>query len=119
MNVDVPPCGCEKPDRGEPPSCYCGVEDLLGVIRRRYSLAVLAAIGALDGARYRDVAARLGHPSSSTLADTLRALEAAHLITRGAGPGHPSYHLSPAGSKLLQRLRPLLEEVQGSTPTGD
>ena len=64
--------------------------------------------------RYHDVAEALPGISSSTLAETLRALEAAQLLTRtraGEGSPHSSYGLSQSGKKLLSRLRLLLTEL--------
>ncbi|MBA2459028.1 MAG: helix-turn-helix transcriptional regulator [Gemmatimonadales bacterium] len=115
---DLPPCGCSSPGETDPVSCYCGVEDILRVIRRRYSLAVMSAIHTRATPRYNEIAAALPQASSSTLAETLHALEAAQLLVRhdrhgGAGP-HTAYALTPSGAKLLSRLRVLLDEVQPS-----
>ena len=116
---DVPPCGCVNPGVADPATCYCGVEDLLRIIRRRYSLAVMNAIHSRGTVRYHDVAEVLPRASSSTLAETLRALEAAQLITRRdlsseAVAPHTVYGVTPSGVKLLNRLRSLLDEVQPS-----
>ncbi|CAN5832024.1 hypothetical protein BH23GEM9_BH23GEM9_30220 [soil metagenome] len=113
---DVPPCGCGSPGRVDPASCYCSVEDLLRVIRRRYSLAVLHAILANEPARYGQIESAVTGASSSTLVETLYALEAACLVDR-SGP-HDSaprttYCLTAAGAKLIQKLRPLLDDVRG------
>lgn len=111
---DVPPCGCGTPGESNASTCYCGVEDLLRIIRRRYSLAVMNVIHSHRTPRYHDVAAALPRISSSTLAETLRALEAAQLLRRNAGK-HDSpfatYALTDSGVKLLSRLRQLLEEL--------
>jgi len=111
--LEIPPCGCGSPGTALPSTCYCSVEDLLRVIRRRYSLAVLNAISQHQLARYRDVAARLPHASSSTLSETLGALEAAQLVVRHTAESVPTatYALTPAGEKLLSRLRRLLDEL--------
>ncbi|MDQ3222767.1 MAG: winged helix-turn-helix transcriptional regulator [Gemmatimonadota bacterium] len=73
------------------------------------------AIQARGTARYHDVAAALPQASSSTLAETLRALEAAQLISRrdllASGGSHVVYVVTPSGTKLLSRLRNLLDEV--------
>jgi len=112
---ELPPCGCGTPGSADPATCYCGVEDLLRIIRRRYSLAVMNAIHARGTARYHDVASALPQASSSTLAETLRALEAAQLISRrdllASGGSHVVYVVTPSGTKLLSRLRNLLDEV--------
>jgi DNA-binding HxlR family transcriptional regulator len=113
--IDVPPCGCGSPGRTSASTCYCSVEDLLRVIRRRYSLAVMNAIHLHQPARYKTLAAILPTASSSTLAETLSALEAAHLVRRRASDAIPTstYELTDSGAKLLGRLRPLLDDIQG------
>lgn len=111
---DVPGCGCGTPGLASASTCYCGVEDLLRIIRRRYSLAVLNAIHMHESPRYHDIADAIPGISSSTLAETLRALEAAHLLQRvsgGDGSAFPRYTLTPSGAKLLHRLRQLLVEL--------
>ena len=111
---DLPPCGCSAPGESNAATCYCGVEDLLRIIRRRYSLAVMNAIHVHERPRYHEIAASLTGISSSTLAETLRALEAAQLLERSPGSEDspfPTYTLTPSGSKLLNRLRQLLAEL--------
>ncbi len=114
--AEIPACGCSTPGSAAAATCYCGVDDLLRIIRRRYSLAVLDAIHTRGTARYHDVASALPQVSSSTLAETLHALASAELVirrdlSRTAGP-HTTYTLTPSGTKLLNRLRNLLEEVR-------
>lgn len=111
---DLPPCGCGSPGDASASICYCGVEDLLRIIRRRYSLAVMNAIHGHGAPRYHDIAASLQGISSSTLAETLRALEAAQLLRRQAGADESpfaTYSLTDSGEKLLSRLRQLLVEL--------
>jgi len=111
---DVPPCGCGTPGAASASTCYCGVEDLLRIIRRRYSLAVMNAIHGHSRPRYHDVAASLSGISSSTLAETLRALEVAQLLQRQPGTADSPfaiYALTDSGVKLLHRLRQLLTEL--------
>lgn len=111
---DLPPCGCGIPGEASASTCYCGVEDLLRIIRRRYSLAVMNAIHNHRTPRYHDVAQALPGISSSTLAETLRALEAAQLLRRNAGSENnpfATYALTDSGVKLLSRLRQLLQEL--------
>ena len=113
---DLAPCGCASPGASDPATCYCGVEDLLRIIRRRYSLTVMNAVHGRGSARYHDIATAVPRISSSTLAETLRALEAAGLMSRrdlsDTGGPHTEYRLTPSGTKLLARLRTLLDEVQ-------
>lgn len=111
----VPPCGCGSPGHTSPSTCYCSVEDLLKVIRRRYSLALMNAIHLNQPARYSDLAHLLPQASSSTLAETLATLEAAQLVSRFTSDSAPTvtYSLTQSGSKLLSRLRSLLDDVHG------
>lgn len=110
---DVPPCGCSDPGVANASTCYCGVEDLLRIIRRRYSLAVMNVIHGRGEARYHDIAAAMTGMSSSTLAETLHALVAARLIERHESELRPQarYGLTQSGTKLLRRLRQLLSEI--------
>jgi DNA-binding HxlR family transcriptional regulator len=113
-NVEIPPCGCEAPGANAAATCYCGVDDLLRVIRRRYSLAAMNAIHSRGTARYNDIAAALPGVSSSTLSETLAALERAELVRRvdlTRESPHVEYSLTKSGEKLLNRLRRLLDDV--------
>ena len=110
----VPACGCSVPGLAGASTCYCGVDDLLRVIRRRYSLAVMNAIHSRGEARYQEIATALPAMSSSTLAETLHALETARLASRQAHSDerpHITYALTESGAKLLARLRDLLAEI--------
>ena len=84
------------------------------VIRRRYSLALMNAIHQHQPARFRELSQVLPHASTSTLTETLAALEAAHLVAHLTAESTPvsSYALTESGEKLLSRLRRLLEDVQ-------
>ena len=111
---DLPPCGCSVPGEANAATCYCGVEDLLRIIRRRYSLAVMNAIHTQPNPRYHDIARVLQGISSSTLSETLRALEAVQLLRRVPGEDEspfPTYRLTDSGIKLLSRLHLLLSEL--------
>lgn len=113
---DVPPCGCCDPGAANASTCYCGVEDLLRVIRRRYSLAVMNVVHGRGDARYHDVAEALPAMSSSTLAETLHALAAARLLDRVQTDERPqaTYRLTESGVRLLRRLRQLLAELDAT-----
>jgi DNA-binding HxlR family transcriptional regulator len=111
---DLPPCGCCEPGLASASTCYCGVEGLLRIIRRRYSLAVMNVIHIRGQARYQEVASALPAMSSSTLAETLHALDTARLVVHvphSVDRPHLSYALTESGTKLLGRLRELLTEV--------
>ena len=112
--AEIPPCGCGSPGTASPWTCYCSVEDLMRVIRRRYSLAVMNAIHVHRPARFRELSAMLPQASTSTLSETLGALEAAHLVVHVIAETTPTstYILTPSGEKLLSRLRSLLDDIQ-------
>ena len=84
------------------------------VIRRRYSLALMNAIHQHQPARFRELTALLPTASTSTLTETLAALEAAQLVSHVTAEAAPvsTYALTVSGEKLLSRLRRLLEDVQ-------
>jgi DNA-binding HxlR family transcriptional regulator len=111
--ADIPPCGCLAPGKTSPSTCYCSVEDLMRVIRRRYSLAVMNAINQHQPARFGELARTLPQASTSTLTETLAALEAAHLVAHLTAESAPTstYALTPSGEKLLSRLRRLLDDI--------
>lgn len=106
-------CGCAHSGTAVASTCYCSVEDLLRVIRRRYSLALMNAIRMGQPARFRDLEAMLPQASTSTLAETLSALEAASLVAHHTAHEVPTshYRLTPSGETLLSRFRALLEDV--------
>ena len=113
-DLTPPSCGCAEPGAVNASTCYCGVDDLMRIIRRRYSLVVMNAIHGRGRVRYHDIARVLPAISSSTLSETLRALEAAHLLDRrheAAERPFMLYSLTESGVKLLQRLRQLLTEI--------
>lgn len=84
------------------------------VIRRRYSLALMNAIHLNQPARFRELSTLLPQASTSTLAETLGALQAAHLVAHHTAEATPTstYSLTESGDKLLSRLRRLLDDVQ-------
>lgn len=112
--LDIPPCGCTSPGTSPASTCYWSVENLLRVIRRRYSLALMNAIHHQQPARFHQLSASLPHASTSTLAETLAVLEAAQLVLHHTAEVAPTstYRLSASGEKLLSRLRRLLEDLQ-------
>jgi DNA-binding HxlR family transcriptional regulator len=111
--VEIPPCGCGSPGKTSPATCYCSVEDLMRVIRRRYSLALMNAIHLHQPARFRQLSTVLPQASTSTLTETLAALEAAQLVAHHTAEAAPTstYTLTASGARLLSRLRRLLDDV--------
>ena len=70
------------------------------VIRRRYSLALMNAIHVHQPARFRELSAMLPQASSSTLAETLGALEVAHLVS------HVTAETAPTSTYTLTETQP-------------
>ncbi len=84
------------------------------VIRRRYSLALMNGIRLHQPARFRQLSTILPQASTSTLTETLAALEAAQLVAHHTAEAAPTstYTLTASGEKLLSRLRRLLDDIQ-------
>ena len=83
------------------------------VIRRRYSLALMNAILKHQPARFGQLATALPQASTSTLTETLTALETAQLVAHHTAETAPTstYTLTKSGEKLLSRLRRLLDDI--------
>jgi DNA-binding HxlR family transcriptional regulator len=110
------------------------VEDVLGVLRGQWTVAVLAAL-ALGETRRKDLlptvnavderVGRVSHARPLTdrvLEDTLRRMHDDKLIDRRAEPGPFGatwYRLTPTGYSLLSALRPLAEWAQEHRYTRD
>ena len=90
-------------------------QDLMRVIRRRYSLALMNAILLLQQpARFGQLATALPQASTSTLAETLAALEAAQLSPVASycrGCTHQHLHADRERREAASRLRRLLDDI--------
>jgi DNA-binding HxlR family transcriptional regulator len=112
-----------------------GVEDVLGVLRGQWTVAVLAALARGETRRkdllpavndVDDRAGRVSHARPLTdrvLEDTLRRAQTDGLIEKRSeeGPfGATWWRLTPTGRSLLRALRPLAEwaQVNRHTRTG-
>jgi DNA-binding HxlR family transcriptional regulator len=76
---------------------------LLDVLGRRWALRVLWELREESAPTFRELQERCGAISSSVLADRLRELDEAAILTRG----DRGYVLTAAGADLLGRLLPL------------
>lgn len=98
------------------PTCYCPIDDVLDTVAKRYSLQVIAVLGANGPMRYGEIEGALGVSSTSTFSERLEELVAADLIERRSFdtvPPHVEYSLTPRGRELEERLLPLLEWATG------
>jgi len=78
------------------------VSNLLRLLRRRWTPAILAELHRTSGSRFVALSQRLG-VSRESLRTTLRALVAAGLVRRNPGYGHPlrpEYLLTERGAQL-------------------
>lgn len=76
---------------------------LLDLLGRRWTLRVLWELHREPSPTFRELQERCGGVSSSVLADRLRQLDEAAIVSRG----ERGYTLTPAGADLLERLLPL------------
>ncbi len=76
---------------------------LLDLLGRRWALRVLWELREQPSPTFRELQERCGAVSSSVLADRLRELGEAAIVTRN----DRGYILTPAGTDLLGRLLPL------------
>lgn len=109
-------CGCAEPSAGAAGHCCCGVTDLVHAIGRKYAMSIVNRIGSCQRTRFTDLQHVLG-VSSSTLAETLDDLVRVGLVHRSVFPDTPpatEYTLTPAGSVLRERFRPLLDRARAA-----
>lgn len=100
-------------------TCYCPIDGVIDTVSRKYSMQIVALLGARGPMRYGDLEDALGVTSSSTFSDRLEDLREAGLIERRSFdeiPPRVEYSLTPRGRELEERIQPLLE---WASRTGD
>lgn len=109
-------CACCDTDASggasENPTCYCPLDGVIETVSRKYSMQVIALLGAEGPTRFSELEAALGVTSTSTLSDCLADLVDEELIERRSFdevPPRVEYSLTPRGRELETRLQPLLE----------
>lgn len=114
-------CACcdsgTSDDAGEAVTCYCPLDGVIETVGRKYSMQVVALLGANGPTRYNELEAELDVTSSSTLSDCLAALVDEDLIERRSFdevPPRVEYSLTPRGRELERRLQPLREWAAGN-----
>jgi len=93
-------------------ACICDPGDVLDLLARRHAIPVVCAVGALEPARYGDVADALGDASSSTLSTRLDDLVDAGVLAREQYdeiPPRVEYELTADGRELRDALGPLVD----------
>jgi DNA-binding HxlR family transcriptional regulator len=87
------------------------LEDLVALGRNRWSATLLADLAAHNGARFVELAHRIGLPRDS-LARTLAATRDAGWVIPNPGHGHPlrpEYILTPEGARMAVQARSLID----------
>lgn len=105
------PSATAEPDPGDL-TCYCPLEGVIDTVAKKYSLQVIALLGANGPMRFGELSDRLAVTSSSTFATRLGELVDEALIERRSFdevPPRVEYSLTPRGRELEERIRPLLE----------
>lgn len=95
-------------------TCYCPLDDVIDTVGKRYSLQIVAVLGANGPTRFSELEDVLDVTSSSTLTDRLEELATADLIERRSFdevPPRVEYSLTHRGRELEERLHPLLDWV--------
>lgn len=93
-------------------TCYCPLDDFLDTVRKKYTMQLIAALGAEGPLRYGEIKARLETKSDATLSQRLDKLSDAGLVARDSYaevPPRVEYSLTPTGRELEERLQPLLD----------
>lgn len=93
--------------------CPCPPIGLIDVVGKKWAVCVISLLGRYGTVRFGPIQRCLAGVSPATLTSTLRSLERAKLVRRGAaeGPRGPvkAYSLTAAGRELYRRLVPLAD----------
>lgn len=93
-------------------TCYCPLDDVLKTVRKKYTMQIIALLGAEGPLRYIQLKTRLGTKSDATLSKRLDQLEDAGLVDReryDEMPPRVEYSLTAAGRELEDHIQPLLD----------
>lgn len=94
------------------PTCYCPLDEVIDTVRKKYTMQIIALLGADKPLRYGELKDRLDAPSDATLSDRLATLGDAGLVARHSYdeiPPRVEYSLTSTGCELEDHLAPLLE----------
>ena len=97
---------------GDREYCIYPLGDLMRVLGKKWTLFVIAVLGNTERIRFGEILADLRFISSRSLADRLRELEAAGLVSRrvmSETPPRVEYDLTPEGRNVRALLVPLLQ----------
>jgi len=91
--------------------CFCPLFGLLDVIAKKWALLIIAILGNEGEKGFNELKSELEAISPRTLSQTLRKLEAMHLVSKNildTSPPHVRYSLTNEGEELREYLIPLL-----------
>lgn len=93
-------------------TCYCPLDGVISTVGKKYTMQIIAMLGAEGPVRYGAIREELGVTSDSTLAERLDQLADHELIERRSYdeiPPRVEYSLTARGRELESHLQPLLE----------
>lgn len=111
-------CACCGPavdfrdDARQSVTCYCPLDGVIDTVAKKYSMQIVALLGANGPTRFGELEEALEVTSTSTLSEHLENLADEELIERRSFdevPPRVEYSLTPRGRELEERLQPLLE----------
>ncbi len=89
----------------------CPIQGIIDVISKKWALLIVAVLGNATAMRYTDILRELRGISPKTLADTLKELQNARIVSRRAFneiPPKVEYALTKDGNKLREAVLPLI-----------
>ncbi len=98
--------------------CLCPTEGIINVISKKWALQIIATIGNHGKLRFGEIMKNLEIISPKTLADRLKDLEKAGLISREVFPEIPprvEYSLTRSGIELQNAMKPLMRWASEKT----
>lgn len=99
---------------GTDAECYVPLTDLLDVLSRKYSMAVLCVLGGHDELRFGEIREHVQPASTSTITNRLQELVDADLVERQQYdeiPPRVEYTLTEDGIEVRRHLQPLLDWI--------
>ena len=101
---------CEN--TGKEGICFCPVEGIIHLISKKWALVIIGTISNFKTIRFNEILKNILGISPKTLADRLKELEKAELITRTVFaeiPPRVEYALTQDGIEVRDAIIPLME----------
>lgn len=89
----------------------CPMQGVIDIVSKKWALLIVTALGNRGTMRYNGLLRELQGISPKTLADSLKALQEYHIISRASFneiPPRVEYSLTPDGRALRQSVLPLI-----------